>query len=232
MFLDREAFQRYGNCEIKGTSSLPFRELPSLVQRYVRGSVAIDFGCGAGRSSRFLKSLGLDVVGVDESPEIFEEAKIKEPAGEYVLIERNQTGFEDGRFDFLFSSFVLYMLPSKGAVLDLLCECHRVLRFGGVAIFVTGSEALHSPEYQWVSYNNDFPENRDLRSGGPVRLELKEAGAVFQDYQWTDHDNREMFSESGFEILETVAPLGRDDEGGEWLSEMRTAPFLMYVLRK
>jgi len=40
----------------------------------VRGRKAVDFGCGAGRSTRFLRTLGFDAVGVDDYHEAYRRA--------------------------------------------------------------------------------------------------------------------------------------------------------------
>jgi hypothetical protein len=37
--------------EFPGTYTLAFRDIPALLQTYVHGSRAVDFGCGTGRST-------------------------------------------------------------------------------------------------------------------------------------------------------------------------------------
>lgn len=64
---DAERAKAYADPGFPGTYYLGFRDLPGLVERHVQGTMALDFGCGTGRSTRFLRSLGFDVVGVDIS---------------------------------------------------------------------------------------------------------------------------------------------------------------------
>jgi hypothetical protein len=53
----------YATLEFPGMYFLAFRDLPSIIGEHVLGTKALDFGCGAGRSTRFLRGLGFEVVG-------------------------------------------------------------------------------------------------------------------------------------------------------------------------
>ena len=62
---DRARASAYAALEFPGTYYLAYRDLPTIIGEHVRGRKAVDFGCGAGRSTRFLRMLGFDAVGVD-----------------------------------------------------------------------------------------------------------------------------------------------------------------------
>ena len=47
-----------------GTGFLAFRDIGVIIKEHVKGDNALDFGCGAGRSSRILQEHGLKVTGV------------------------------------------------------------------------------------------------------------------------------------------------------------------------
>ena len=64
----------YCQLGIKGTGYLAFRDIPQLIKKYTKGNLALDFGCGTGRSSRFLKSLDLIIDAVDISQEMINKA--------------------------------------------------------------------------------------------------------------------------------------------------------------
>ena len=52
-----------------------------------RARQALDFGCGTGRSTRFLRQLGFDVVGFDSSVQMLQQAWSLDPAGNYQLAD-------------------------------------------------------------------------------------------------------------------------------------------------
>src|SRR3990172_2993157 len=83
---DRARAIAYAELEFPGTYYLAFRDLPRIINEHVRGANALDFGCGTGRSTRFLRELGFNVVGVDIASEMLARAKERDPRGEYRLI--------------------------------------------------------------------------------------------------------------------------------------------------
>lgn len=62
---DADRADAYASLEFANTYYLAYRDLPAIISEYVAGTRALDFGCGTGRSSRFLQKLGFDVIGVD-----------------------------------------------------------------------------------------------------------------------------------------------------------------------
>jgi len=89
VYEDEKRARAYATLEFPGTYYLAFRDLPALIRRYNHGSRALDFGCGTGRSTRFLKNLGLRVIGADISQAMLDQARALDPAGEYHLIREN-----------------------------------------------------------------------------------------------------------------------------------------------
>ena len=50
---DSRRAEAYAGLELPGTYYLAYRDLPAIIGEHVRGTKALDFGCGAGRSSRW-----------------------------------------------------------------------------------------------------------------------------------------------------------------------------------
>ena len=78
---DADRARAYADLEFPGTYYLAFRDLPGLLRKYVCGTRALDFGCGAGRSTRFLRALSFEVIGVDVSEAMLDQARGRDPRG-------------------------------------------------------------------------------------------------------------------------------------------------------
>nr|NIO37073.1 methyltransferase domain-containing protein [Candidatus Bathyarchaeota archaeon] len=84
---DAKRAEAYSKLEFPGTYYLAYRDLPNIISDHVKGTNALDFGCGTGRSTRFLRRLGFTAVGVDISEDMLKKAKELDPKGDYRLIE-------------------------------------------------------------------------------------------------------------------------------------------------
>ena len=94
----------YAELGIDDTNYLAFRDIPQLIQKHAKGVAALDYGCGAGRSTRFLKNLGLDVVGVDINQDMLEQAVSRDRSTSYYNIRSEQLPFENESFDIVLLS--------------------------------------------------------------------------------------------------------------------------------
>lgn len=57
----------YATLDFPGTYYLAFRDLQAMIGQRAHSVSALDFGCGTRRSTRFLRRLGFDAVGIDIS---------------------------------------------------------------------------------------------------------------------------------------------------------------------
>jgi SAM-dependent methyltransferase len=230
---DDEAYAAaYAKLEFPGTYYLAFRDLPELFARHVRGRQALDFGCGTGRSTRFLVKLGFCAIGVDISPEMIRHAQSFDPAGDYRLVgDGDLSQFEDGRFDLILSAFPFDNIPTREHKTALLTELRRVLAAEGRIANVVSAPEIYW--HEWVSFSTkEFPENRQARCGDPVRI----INTALQDRRpavdilWPDENYRDVFARAGLRVLDAHRPLGRKEEPYEWLTETTTAPWVIYML--
>jgi SAM-dependent methyltransferase len=214
-----------------GTDSLVFRLLDARFRQLGLDGESLDVGCGAGRSTRFLQSLGLRTVGLDISEAMLEEARRADPEGRYVSYPAGaEFPFLDNRFGVVLSTWAVLEVATLDALRHLVSESSRVLHPDG-AMFV----ATNTPEFyahRWVSCEIDFPENRrPLRSGQVVTAMLLPERVQVRDRFWSDLDYRQVFREAGLLIRQVSYPTAPDDESG-WLEETEVAPHIIYELVK
>src|SRR5207248_7175952 len=117
-----ERARAYATLQFPGTYYLAFRDLPGLIRRYSQGRRALDFGCGTGRSTRFLRDLGLEVTGVDISQAMLHEARALDPAGDYRLVS-DGAGLDElalSSFGVVLATFTFDNIPTDAAKVDAL----------------------------------------------------------------------------------------------------------------
>jgi SAM-dependent methyltransferase len=222
----------YATLEFPGTYALAYRDLPDILARHVHGKKAVDFGCGAGRSSRVLRGLGFDVVGLDISEAMLARARARDPEGAYRLVPEGDVGIVPAdSCDLVLSAFTFDNIPTQEKKIALLRGLGRLLRAEGRIVSVVSSPDIYVNE--WASFSTrDFPENRSARCGDTVRivmLDVEDRRPVV-DVLWTDDGYREVHERAGLRVLEVRRPLGSDADDQRWVSETRIAPWVVYVL--
>ena len=229
---DARRADAYATLEFPGTYWLAFRDLPAIIARHVSGPVALDFGCGAGRSTRFLKRLGFDATGVDVSASMIENARKADRAGSYRLIgDGDFSGLEAGSFDLVFSAFAFDNIADAARRAELLGGLRRLLRRDGRVILLDSTAEIYT--HEWISFSTSaFPENRSARSGDTVRIVMMDVvdQRPVVDYIWFHDDYLRLFDAAELRLIAQHRPLGTDGEPWRWKSELSVAPWVIYVL--
>ena len=224
----------YAQLEFPGTYYLAYRDLPDILRKHVHGNDALDFGCGTGRSTRFLKKLGFNVVGVDISENMIYQAKKISPNEDYQLVEDGYfCQFRDSTFDLALSIFTFDNIPTRQKKIKNLREISRVLKTEGNFVNLVSSPEIY--KHEWASFSTkDFPENKHSKSGDIVKIIITEIndGRPVEDIVWLDADYQEVFAESGLELLTSYKPLANESEPYNWVNETKIAPWVIYLLKK
>lgn len=224
----------YARLEFPGSYYLAFRDLPGLLREHARGTRAVDFGCGAGRSTRFLERLGWRVVGVDVSAEMVRRARERDPEGDYRLVaEADFAGLEPASFDLVFSAFTFDNIPTRERKLAHLVGLSGLLTGGGRLVNLVSRPEIYT--HEWASFSTSaFPENRKARSGDLVRIVMTDVvdRRPVEDVLFAEADYEAAYREAGLVRLAAHAPLGRRDEPYAWVSETTVAPWRIDVLEK
>jgi SAM-dependent methyltransferase len=223
----------YAKLEFPGTYYLAFRDLPAIFQAHVTGARAVDFGCGAGRSTCFLRTCGFRAVGIDIAEEMIAQARERDPEGTYVLVaDGDYAALGEGAFDLVFSAFTFDNVPTQEAKVRAMRGIRRLLAPHGRLVHVVSSPELYT--HDWASFSTaGFPENRAANTGDVVRcvnVALDDHRPV-DDVFWSDAAYVETHALAGWEPVREYRPLGREDEPVDWVNETRIAPWVVYVLK-
>ena len=232
VYQDGTRADAYAQLEFPGTYYLAYRDLPALLRAHIRGRKALDFGCGAGRSTRFLHRLGFDVIGLDISAPMLERARQRDPTGDYRLVADGSIGeLEPDTFDLVLAAFTFDNVPSMEKKVALFRSLRVVLRSQGRIVTVVSTPEIYVNE--WASFSTRaFPGNRTAGSGELVRivmLDVEDSRPV-EDILWTDRDYHEVYRQAGLVALDTRRPLATPAEPFPWVSETTIAPWAIYVL--
>jgi SAM-dependent methyltransferase len=232
VYNDRHRAEAYAELEFPGTYYLAFRDIPALIGAHVRGTKALDFGCGTGRSTRFLRDLGFEATGVDISEAMLARARERDAHGDYRLVPDGDLGtLPPGAYDLVLSAFTFDNIPTMEKKVGLFSSLRRSLAPHGRIVNLVSAPEIYVNE--WASFSTrDFPENRKAKSGDTVRivmLDVKDRRPV-EDVLWTDDAYRETYARAGLEAVETRRPLAKPGERFSWVSETTTAPWVIYLL--
>ncbi len=162
--------------------------------------IALDFGCGVGRTAQPLSKYFGEVHGVDIAHSMITLARRLNRHGDrcqYYVNERDDLGlFPDESFDFIYSIRTLqHMAP--GLSTNYLREFMRLLRPGGLLVFQLTNERLRGPR-------------RLIESNAPGFVEVIHRLRAMVGRPWMemhcveDVKVRRLVEEHGGTILETV----------------------------
>lgn len=125
-----------------------------LANKAKSNSIVLDAGCNNGNIGRHLIKKGCFVYGIDISPRLVEEAKMKGLFASVCPVE--ELTFQDNFFDYCLAFEILEHLynPEEG-----LKELYRVLKVGGTlfgSVPCPSGKFSKSSKYQWIWHQHDF----------------------------------------------------------------------------
>ncbi len=230
---DAKYAEAYAKLEFHNTYYLAYRDLPELIFEHVKGRKAIDFGCGTGRSTRFLQKLGFDAIGIDISEDMIKKAREIDPEGDYRLINDDDfSQLQKNTCDLVLSAFTFDNIPTMEKKLKLFRQIRNLLTSEGAIVNLVSAPEIYVNE--WASFSTkDFPENKFAKSGDKVKIiitDIQDKRPV-EDIVWMDESYKEVFKKVGLELIKTHKPLAKGNEPYKWVNETKIAPWVIYVLK-
>lgn len=234
VYEDATRAEAYATLDFGGTYHLAFRDLPGLLAGGGSGRRALDFGCGSGRSTRFLRELGFETVGVDIAPEMLAVAARRDPTGRYMRVAAGDLSPLAGEvFDVALCAFPFDNIPARAIKLRSLRGLRGLLAPGGVLINLVSSEEIYWNEWASFTTRAFAADNRRAACGDVVSIittTIPDARPC-HDILFPEPDYRRLHDEAGFVTVRVHKPLARGDEGIAWQAETRTPPWHLHVLR-
>ena len=105
---------------------------------------ACDLGCGPGQIAKYLRERGVDVCGIDLSPEMVEQARLLNPGIEFEQGNMLSLDVADEALGGIAAFYSIIHIP-RAEVVAALSEMKRVLRPEGLLLlsFHIGDEVMH-----------------------------------------------------------------------------------------
>ncbi|VVB62261.1 Trans-aconitate 2-methyltransferase [uncultured archaeon] len=224
----------YSKLKFDKTYYLAYRDLPKIISKHISGKNALDFGCGTGRSTRFLQTLGFKTIGVDISEEMIAIAQQLDHTGIYQHIDDGDfSSLPCISYDLVLSAFTFDNIPTMNKKIALFEGLSVLLKQNGTIINLVSSPEIYT--HEWVSFTTkDFPENAEEKSGDIVRIitiDIKDKRPCY-DIFWSAEDYKKVYTNAGLRIIGTYKPLATGHEPYQWVNETKIAPWTIYVLKK
>ena len=201
-----------------------------VIEKYFKkGMKILDLGCGAGRTTRVLKDMGYDVVGVDIVRELIELAKKNHPHIDFRVQDACQINFPDNSFDLTFFSFngFDYIYPQERRF-QAIREIRRILKKDGLFIY-SSHNAWNIPRTK-MSIITFFRNLLKLKIFTNYRLERHKMGDLITYY---GHPFKEIknLKKNNFQFVD-IFGLGRVKNSKNKFLLGLLSKHIMYIFKK
>ena len=211
----------YGLLGIEGTTyQIGFDAVAKLLGD-VSGKTFLDFGCGTGRSARFLKELGVQhVYAVDHDQNMISQALSQELDGVTFLRIDGPIPLPDTSVDGAVSMSVFMEIRTLAAMTRACAEIARTLRPDAPFVLESSSPMAFGHTFRNYSYPHPGP----LRSGETTPCIVTTPGGrfVIEDTYWTEDDYVDAVEQAGLAVITIDYPRPRDPAA--WSTDEASIP--------
>jgi SAM-dependent methyltransferase len=213
--------EAYGSLGIEGTTYQVGFDAVAQLLGDVSGKTFLDFGCGTGRSARFLRTLGAQpVYAVDHDQSMIDQALSQEMDGITFLRIDHAVPLPDMSVEGAVSMNVFIEIRTLGAMADACAEIARTLRPGAPFVLESTSPTAFGHTFRSFSY----PHTGPLRSGDLTPCIVTAPGGQFviEDTYWTERDYVQAIERAGLTVDAIEYPRPRDPAA--WSTDEASVP--------
>lgn len=220
---------KYSKSKITGTGYLVFRDTKKLIDLYsINTDKVLDFGCGFGRSTKYLSEISCNVVGMDICQNSVALAKKEIPSCQFYVGSIEDGAYKQGPYTAIFSFLTIFHFETKRSIARELQQSLDSLKPGGHLIIVGGTKNLFHRNYLTVKGLGPVPVN----DGDTAKVKLTHIDCIIEDYYWSDLFVKNMSEKIGFTCCGIHYPLGRSLDKQEYLDELYYPPYYILILKK
>ena len=213
--------EAYGSFGIDGTTyQIGFDAVAELLGD-ISGKTFLDFGCGAGRSARFLKRLGArQVYAVDHDQNMIDQALAQELDGVTFFYTDSDIPLPDTSVDGAISMNVFIEIRTLDAMTHACAEIARTMRPGAAFVLESSSPQAFGHTFRSFSY----PYTGPLRSGDTTPCIVTAPGGQFaiEDTYWTERDYVDAVERARLTVTTIAYPRPRDPSA--WSTDEASVP--------
>lgn len=142
----------------------PFQEYlereQQKVMKIIKGGKILDIGCGNGRSTQILSKISDEIIGIDFSERLLEQARKKCPYAKFFLEDAKSTHFDNNSFDYVVMLWNTFgnLYSSRDKVLE---EVKRVVRPEGKILLSILSEKVLDAYFDMLKQNKLVVQHKD-----------------------------------------------------------------------
>jgi glyoxylase-like metal-dependent hydrolase (beta-lactamase superfamily II)/SAM-dependent methyltransferase len=187
----------------------------------INGKTLLDFGCGTGRSTSFLKALGAEhVYGVDHDRHMIDKALSRDLDGVTFMYIHDIIPLPDASVDGAVSLNVFVEIRTLGEMTGICIEIARTLRPRSLFIMESSSPMAFGHTFRSYSY----PSTERLKSGDCTSciVTTPSGQLVIEDTFWTEDDYVTALTQAGLTVVAIDYPRPRDPSA--WSTDEASVP--------
>jgi ubiquinone/menaquinone biosynthesis C-methylase UbiE len=183
---------------VKRTDPLHPKPLSDIFLKLIKNKTKIlDLGCAQGRDTKYFLDKGYEVIGVDLSEKLIENAIQKYPKAKFEIMDIRDLKFPENSFDAIWANAILVHIPKK-EIHKTLQGIKRIMKNDGIMMVCvkTKKDGKNSETYEkdkrhenvnkfWSYFSRDeFSEHLKNSGFEIIKIIEKNYSNENRDYGW------------------------------------------------